>query len=383
MKKSTTQIIMLFLILLFCISDITSMINKIGFQLILLPIGILLLSFSVEKISAKKLPIILSIITLLICYSFFQLFILEYKHRLIEITLRASYWIVLAYIFYEIIKKIKLHIILSSINYMIIFVIASILIQGAWVYFLKEPLDYSVLLGGGESRNGNIESFFRLSGFFAEPATYSAVIFCLVIIKTLIEKKLTKLSLIGLSSIILTQSTAGIIIVLLFAISRYFNQKNIHKLILFMAIMIFILMITDSLLFLIDRYERWTLGEDDSNNFKIEVIQHFFEEKLILFFGYGIAGYTYEVTPDFYQAISDLTNWIAYISSWGVIFGSLILFLSLRLLVKSNYTKREKMYIFIAFIKMTFPYFAFYPFFVFLLFRVSEENKYCSLRNSQ
>lgn len=237
-------------------------------------------------------------------------------------------------------------------------------------------LDYSYLSGGDGARNFSGD-LFRASGIFSEPAEYCSAMICLVSIKYLIEKKLSRFSCVILITVMLSFSVVGLIqTVSLFLIINFTRvcRRPLYLFILFMVFCAAVYIFKD---YLIERYDLFILGNDGSNNTKIETISFFINNPSYLYGGAGLMGYDLYSMPLFFQGLYDLTYWGANVTIFGLFIGFIINFLFLFFLLR-NFGLKEICVIFVCLIKINVMIYASYWFFIFSLLVLAKNKKLTS-----
>lgn len=229
-------------------------------------------------------------------------------------------------------------------------------------YLFHLRIDYSQLSGGIGTRN-DYGVIFRASGVFNEPAEYSSAMTVLVIIRYLINEKLSKLSYLALISVALSFSFVGMFqsVFTLFIISF----KDIRKKPVYILWGVLILILASSLSydFVMQRYDAFISGNDGSNNTKIDTFNFFIENPSYLYGGAGLIGYDPNTMPLFFQGLYDLTFFGACLSIFGIYIGPLLCILLL-VFIFINYRLNHVLLILICLLKINIMVYASYWVFI-------------------
>lgn len=366
-KSNSLAYSLFFLTLLFSIIELNAPLFIYGGQLVGLFLCVVLAYFFRLFISSRI--VLLSFLTsLIVIYlSFLQFPYLEYRGIFWLNTIRTLFWINCAIFLYGYFSRVLTsNDFLSAIKVLIIISSLTVIAQFISFYIFRVELDFSILFGGDGVRSvySGMEGInYRPTGLTSEPAIHSGIMMGLLTLLYIIDNKCKLVPFLGLSSVLLTFSTLGAILVLLYLVVVY--TKNIQTVIagLFLLV-IFSLFVGDSL---IARYEFFMSGEDGSNNVKLEVIEYLSSRSNYILFGLGFVGKDSHA-PDFFEALYDLTYFLNLYVYFGVILGAIILIITLTLLYKSSFRFREKLLICLALLKLSGPTFMFFNFFIMGLF---------------
>ncbi len=246
------------------------------------------------------------------------------------------------------------------------------MLQFLMYYIGNFYLDYGQMTGGEGGRNFSNE-LFRASGIFSEPAEYCSAMICLVSIKYFIEKSLSRFSLLILITVMLSFSVIGLIQAIAFLFIANFRKiyKRPLNLILFCLICFTAFLIFKDYLF--ERYDLFILGQDGSNNTKIDTISFFIDNKSYLYGGAGLMGYDLYSMPLFFQGLYDLTFWGANVTIFGLILGLVINF-AFFLFLLLNFNAKKIGIILICLLKINVMIYASYWFFIFSLIILARDK---------
>lgn len=333
----------------------------------------LLIAYYFYGIISKKLILLSATISIVIlALSLYQFSYLEYKDIFWRNTIRTLFWINSAVIFYGYFAKfLQEEFFLSVIKLLIALNSIVVVLQFISFYIFNIEIDFSLLLGGEGVRsyyNALQGLNYRPTGLTSEPAIHSAVMFGLLVIYYILNNhKNSLLSLLGLASIILTFSTLGVVMVLIYFALVYTKKRSTIILGLILALII-VFFTWDSL---VARYDIFVSGNDLSNNLKYNVFQYFLSERDFILSGLGFIGKARNA-PKFYDALYDMTYFFNVYIYFGAILGTSLLIFSIYLLIKSEFSIREKLLILAVFIKLAGPTFMFFNFFIMSLFLLNH-----------
>lgn len=364
-SKKNTYTILSFSLLFFTIIELPAPIIIYGTQIFVIAFLVLCRFLLYPKI--KIIILIYSILMLLILttLSYYQYSYLSYTEIFWLNSVRTEFWILMAILSYDFFKSLNYNIYFKVINLIILLSATSVITQTISFHMLKYELDYSILLGGDSVRSiatlGDL--VYRPTGLTAEPAIHSGIMVGLLCLRYILDKRIDLIFIIGITSILLTFSTFGILVsISIFAIVY---SKNIITFLLGGVLAWF-----GSLFFLESLLDRWKLflsGDDGSNNVKIDVFNDFISNNQIFLFGYGFIGKS-PTAPSFYEALYDMTLYFNIFIYWGIFIGIFLLFIIIFLLMKNKFSIKEKLFISLVFIKLSGPTFMFFSFFCMLLF---------------
>lgn len=367
-------VVNLYLITLLLITtiDLPAPIVIYGSQIILVILSVLLRFLLYPKVSQKSILIAIFIILFIELLASYQISYLKYTEIFWLNTNRTLLWILSAIFLYDFLKKFAINYLFNALNIVILIHACAIFLQIFSYYILGHELDYSIIIGGESVRSlfslNNIN--YRPTGLTSEPSIVSGFMAGLLCLKYVLNKKNDFIFLLGVFSILGTFSTLGILISCIILIILY--SKNIRN-ILLGASVLFI-----GSLFFIDvlkaRIELFILGDDGSNNVKLEIFQSFFNDDYVKFFGYGFIGKS-PSAPQFYEALYDMTLYFNVFIYWGLVFGGIVFAIILFWLFKGKFSMREKLFLMIVFIKLSGPTLVFFSFFVTLLLAIQGYSK--------
>ncbi len=245
------------------------------------------------------------------------------------------------------------------IGYVMVFHIFVALVQFVSWYVFSIDLDISNYFGG-DGHRAFYYGVYRITGVFDEPAIYSTFILSFIYLSHYLKGKNDLLNYIGVCTVFMSLSFAGIIIALIFLlISEGMRKKIIFILIMLSLIMISIIIIfpeiIDSILVRMDTLQS---GNDGSTNLKYQFISFWLENEQRILFGNGMVGY-YDGKPKFFESSFDLTFIMTTFTTFGVLFSVPMLFILYYLLLKGRGKKRNLLLLLLS-LKITtviFPYF--------------------------
>ncbi|WP_272660884.1 hypothetical protein [Providencia sp. PROV150] len=366
--STRNNITLITIILLFTII-LPSPVIVYGFQIIFLGLFSSVLFISHGYISVRNLFLTLLVIAIILLWSFIQTNYLLYQELLWPQTIRVCFWIFCTFLLYKKINSFNEITLIKSLKLAILILSFSVIIQFILYYFFHYKLDYSVLLGGIESRTSYSNSVYRASGLTAEPSIISGVIVALMTLYFFFIKKFDTVFFIGSISCCLTLSTLGIFLATVFLFIAFLKRQN--TLLILLLIIPFVLFVLPELL---DRYLIFKSGDDSSNNIKLTIIQNLINNEHLLYLGYGFTGKSISA-PTFYEALYDLTFFGSLIILFGLPLGLLLSFTIIAIILNLNFNIKEKTLIFLCLIKISSPTFIFFNLFILLIFIISHKRK--------
>lgn len=278
------------------------------------------------------------------------------------------------YLIYDlIVAYFKEDSLLKAINFYILLLSIIVFFQFFGFYFLgltNESLDFSILLGGEGSRSEYLDSLYRPTGLMPEPAIFVGVQISLLVLQFLIYKKNNIVRVVGLISILMSMSFAGILLVMLFGTLVYVDKIK-NMLFYIVAILISSLYLSDVF---VSRLDSISSGGDGSNNVKLDIINYFLSNSQYILFGYGNI-LSNKSTPVFFEGATDLTFFITPIGVFGIFFGLIIISLFFYWLLKSKYTLKERLLILLPLIKLTNPGVLFFSCFIFIILAIDKQRR--------
>lgn len=334
-----------------------------GLKIIGVPILLVLRFILYPRVSYKSLVLAISFLIAFTLLLSIQYQYLYYRNFIWDTGLYALITAVMGILFFDFIRVINIKVIEKSLFLLIMIFSWPIILQfiGAYVFNLSsESLDIALLLGGDPSRSGDIGRnidyiyTYRPTGLTSEPSMSSGVIFSLLTLYYFVRSQFNlqpnKIPiLIGVSGMLLSLSTLGLILSLLFSIVVF--SKNIKHLILFLLsgflLYPFINILANT------RIERFIGGDDGSSNVKIEMVNFYFSDPLIILFGYSAPNFTAFGGDSMFEAMSDLSFVLASFGKYGLIFGSIIVVSVFLFLLKAKLNFREFILVFLAMIKLS------------------------------
>lgn len=336
------------------------------------------------KISYKSLVLVISFLIAFTLLLSIQYQYLYYRDFIWDTGVYALITAVMGILFFDFIRIINIKIIEKSLLFLIMVFSLPIIFQfiGAYVFHLSsESMDIALLLGGDPSRSGDIGRnidyiyTYRPTGLTSEPSMSSGVIFSLLTLYYFVRSQFNLLPkripiVIGVSGMLLSLSTLGLILSILFSIVVF--SKNIKHLMLFLLsgflIYPFIYVLANT------RIERFISGNDGSSNVKIEMINFYFSDPLIILFGYSSPNFTAFGGDSKFEAMSDLSFVFASFGKYGLIFGTIIVVSVFLFLLKAKLNFREFVLVFLAMIKISSILSLTLMLFLSLIFRIKSEK---------
>ena len=346
------------------------------FLYILLCISMFLIRFEFSKKMYFLILIFSLVFTSLI---FIQSTYLYYGRYIFDLSFFSIVMGIFCLLTFEFIRNTSTEIIVKTLKYSIYIFAIPIILQYVYVYvFGGNPslVDISTYLGGDVSRSmgvGDVEEkslIFRPTGFTSEPAISSGVISSLCALYYLGEKNKQLPIVIGVSGMILSMSTLGILLAVI--ISSLCFVDSLKKLFVFMCGAI----VSSGFIFILlfERFTRFESGNDGSNNAKLEVIKYYFSDLGIILFGFLTPNTSIFTPPDFFHALGDLGFVFNAIGRYGLIVGGLVIAIIIIGLLKTKTTLREKILLFLGVLKLN----ILAPFFIIMVIvvgKISNERK--------
>ncbi|EKA95261.1 hypothetical protein HMPREF1311_03616 [Proteus mirabilis WGLW6] len=271
-------------------------------------------------------------------------------------------------------------IIKKSLSIVILIMSFFVILQFFSYYALNITIDFSLITGGIESRSyfGN----YRPSGFLPEPAVYSGHMSGLLSLYLFYNKKIDRYFILGMTSIFITQSTLGIILISLILITYLLTSKIKKNKLFFTSIflaLIFLFIVPE----IVNRIDVFTQGADTSNNLKLLAIMNFIQDDNIFSFGYGLVSKDHDYLPSYYEATKDITLFGSILSIYGVFLGTIILLVFIFILLKSKIQVKYKLILTIPLLKLCSPGYAFFFIYILWFFIILNEKKFNTEHQSQ
>lgn len=360
-------------LLLFCFSlDVQAPISFYGTQFIGLSLLVIFRFIMYPKISLKCIQLFFFTVIFLEILCYFQNLYIR-KEILVLVYQRVIFLLSVAILLYDYLKISNINILKKVFSFFIILMSSIVIFQFVGFYFLnidKALLDFGLLLGGQESRTAYFGDWvYRPTGITSEPAIFVGVQFGLLTIQYLIDKDAKISRLIGVVSLTLSMSFLGLILAALYLIIVY--SQNIKNYIFgIVALFLFYLFSFDMIN---TRIEKFSSGEDGSNNVKFEAFNYFLSDPNITFFGYGFL-FRSEGAPQFYDALLDLTFYLNVFTTLGLFLGSIVFFIFLNFIYNSRSSFKEKMLILLALIKLSNPSVLFFSLFMILCITIIKKR---------
>lgn len=356
-----------FLSLFFSIIEINAPIVVYGIQFVGFGLCISMAYLFRPFLSLKVIFISFLLTATILLLSLLQFSYLEYRGIFWSNTIRTLFWINSAIFLSGYFSQTLTHKeMLNVIKILIVIASLAVITQFISFYSLNLELDFSILLGGEGVRSaytGSSNIVYRPTGLTSEPAIHCGIMMGLLTLYYILDNKSKIIPIIGLISILLTFSTLGIILSLSYLAIVY--TKRISTILIGICLII----IASSFMMdnIINRYELFIAGNDTSNNVKHDIFEYFFSSIEFILSGLGFVGKDNNA-PAFYEALYDMTYFFTVHIYFGLIIGSILLIITLILLLKSQFTTREKLLIILALVKLSGPTFMFFSFFIMSLF---------------
>lgn len=354
-------IFFLFLFLFFSL-DVQAKISFYGTQFLGLTSLVLIRFFIYPKISLNCLKAFFCVFLLLEVLCFIQNLYIK-QEILVLVYQRVIFLLSVGILLFDYLNLTKEDVLKKALSIFISFMSCIIIFQFVGFYFLhidRSLLDFGLLLGGEESRNWYTGDWlYRPTGITSEPSIFIGVQFGLLTIQYLLDKNVKISRLLGVLSLVLSMSFLGLILAGLFLILVY--SKNLIN--YFFGLIFLFLFYIFSFEIINERIERFTQGDDSSNNVKIEAFNYFLSDPSITLLGYGFL-FRSEGKPQFYDALLDLTFYLNSLTIFGVLIGSIILFMLLYFILISKSSIKEKALILLSLIKLSNPSVLFFTLFI-------------------
>lgn len=372
-SRSEPSFLFLIIFFFFFSLDVQSPIVFYGTQFLGLTLLTIYRFIIYPRINWTCIKIFLSIVIFLELLSFFQYTYLGLPSVVIGVQ-KVIFLLSIVVLNYDYLKNTSVKVFSKTLSTYIILLSIIIFLQFFGFYFLglgRDFLDFGLMLGGKEARTWYLgETAFRPTGITSEPSMFIGIQFGLLVLQYLIDKKALFSRIVGLLSICLSLSFLGMILAVLYLIIVYSN--NIKNYIIGTISLFFFYIYSFDLVN--KRVELFLNGKDGSNNVKIDLINFIIEKHEIIFFGYGFI-YPVQNSPEFFDALGDLTFYINTLTIFGILFGLLILLLFFIYIFRSVSTMKEKALIFLALIKLSNPAFLFFSCFIVFMVVILNSRK--------
>lgn len=370
MKRDILLTFVFFLYTLFSLINLTTYYSTYGTELVgIFCIFLLVLVFTL-RVNLKSVAKIFLFVSVFVFFSLVQFYLAKYSEIFWLNTFRIVLWGSVAYLVFDYFLVVGKPGLLKSLYFAGGIALTFFYIQWFAYYFFGEKIDYSLLLGGVESRLNFGLAGFRPGGLTSEPAIYSSFIFCISLAVYLINQKHNVFNYLCLISIVLSQSTVALIMLVLYVLILSFSRVR--------TMLLGICVSLTGYAYFFDQFSRrielFSSGEDVSNNIKLSLVRDFVEHSELTMFGYGFVGVS-KSAPVYYGGIYDLTLWGSNITTFGVIFGVLLNIYMLVALWRSKFNLFEKGLILVASIKMGTPMLIFFPYGLMLLALINNGRK--------
>lgn len=285
---------------------------------------------------------------------------------IISKTSLSIYWIMCVVLIAKAISYLKTEQFIIALSVVIVLMSAFLFLQTISYYIFNYSLDFSTLTGG-EGARSYYGLLYRPSGFLPEPSVYSGHMTALLALYLYYRKKIDYIFYIGFISVVLSFSTAGILLsILLYLMFSLIHKKSVFFYITsFLLVFIFIFFV---LPLLMERFDLFLSGGDSSNNIKIDAIKNYFSDDNIFSFGYGMVGRDNPSLPSYYEALKDVTIFGAFFSIFGTFLGSILIFITSVFWTRSNLDLRYKIILLIPLLKLCSPSYAFFYIYILIYF---------------
>lgn len=373
MSGNEPSFLFLIIFFLFFSLDVQSPIVFYGTQFIGLTLLTVYRFIIYPKISWTCIKVFFSVVLFLELLSLFQYTYLGLPSVIIGVQ-KVVFLLSVIILNYDYLKNASVKVISKTLSFYIFLLSIIVFLQFFGFYFLglgRDFLDFGLMLGGKEARTWYLgDTAFRPTGITSEPSMFIGIQFGLLVLQYLIDKKALFSRIVGLFSICLSLSFLGMILAVLYLIIVYSN--NIKNYIIGSVSLFCFYVYSFDLVN--KRVELFLSGKDSSNNVKIDLLNFIFEKNEIVLFGYGFI-YPVQNSPEFFDALGDLTFYINTLTIFGVLFGSLILLLFFIYIFRSVSTIKEKVLIFLALIKLSNPAFLFFSCFIVFMVVIMNNRK--------
>lgn len=259
--------------------------------------------------------------------------------------------------------------ILKAINFFIIFNLFFFLIQVISYYLISLDLNFGLILGGAGNRALNFTEIYRPTGIYDEPAIYGLFMSILVVSKLFFEKKVDILVIFGVVSLFFTFSFVSILLAfgIIFVLLADRLGYGVSFVILILMIGILFLAYESSWMpdFLLSRVSSLLGGEDGSTSHKFQSFDFWLNNENVRNFGFGFIGLR-EWTPDYFDAIYDMTLYGTIITQFGLILAPFFILWIISFLLFNGFSVFSLLLCLLIFIKLSAVHFL--VFWVFLAF---------------
>lgn len=363
------------LLFLLCFSlDVQAPISFYGTQFLGLSFLLVIRLLIYPKISEKSLKIFFSAFVFLEILCFIQFQYIQ-QNILVLVYQKVIFLLSVSILMYDFLIRTKEKVLKKAISIYITFMSSIVILQflGFYVFnFERTFLDFGLLLGGEESRNWYVGDWlYRPTGITSEPSIFIGIQFGLLTIQYLIDKKARMSRIIGVFSLALSMSFLGLILAALYLIIFYSSSLKNY----IVGFFILLLFYFYSFELINERLTRLGSGEDGGNNIKLDAFNYFLSDPAITFFGYGFL-FPSEGSPQFYDALLDLTFYLNTITVFGVFLGSILLLLFFYFLMNSRTSMKERVLICLSLVKLSSPAYLFFSCFMILSICILKNRKY-------
>ncbi|WP_123975059.1 hypothetical protein [Comamonas thiooxydans] len=230
-------------------------------------------------------------------------------------------------------------------------------------------LNFGLILGGAGNRALNFTEIYRPTGIYDEPAIYGLFMSILVVSKLFFEKKVDILVIFGVVSLFFTFSFVSILLAfgIIFVLLADRLGYGVSFVILILMIGILFLAYESSWMpdFLLSRVSSLLGGEDGSTSHKFQSFDFWLNNENVRNFGFGFIGLR-EWTPDYFDAIYDMTLYGTIITQFGLILAPFFILWIISFLLFNGFSVFSLLLCLLIFIKLSAVHFL--VFWVFLAF---------------
>lgn len=372
-SRSEPHFLFLIIFFLFFSLDVQSPIVFYGTQFVGLTLLTVYRFVIYPKISLTCVKLFFFIVIFLELLSFFQYTYLDLPSVLVGVQ-KVVFLLSVIILNYDYLKNISENRLSKVLSYFILLLSIIIFLQFFGFYILglgREFLDFGLMLGGTEARTWYLgETAFRPTGITSEPAVFIGIQFGLLVLQYLVDKRAFFSRIFGVLSLFLSLSFLGMILAVLYLVIVYSDSVKNYILGVISLFCFYIY----SFDLVNKRIELFLNGDDGSNNVKIDLVNFILEKNEIILFGYGFI-YPVENSPEFFDALGDLTFYINSLTIFGIILGFLILLLFFIYILHSKSTIKERVLICLALIKLSNPAVLFFSCFIVFVVVIMNKRK--------
>ena len=219
-------------------------------------------------------------------------------------------------------RQLRTKTVIATVNFFLVVNLLVLLIQLVSYYFFSINFDVGRVLGGDGNRAMNYVGIYRPTGIYDEPAIYGLFNATLLAIRMLYSRKIDMLMGLALAGIVLTLSLISAILafgLLMIAILRRFGASMFFVVVAVLAGIVLMLFMNDlAPIYVSNRIDALTIGDDGSTNNKIEVLKYWLRNEHVKFFGFGFIGLR-DWTPNYFDAIYDMSIFGTALMQFGLV----------------------------------------------------------------